>query len=138
MQPERLAIAMIDKQGWILRNKIKWAKQVLIKKENRTIGSVMPSSVRDRFNESGEELYFFVKNKRYYSDLNAVRLPPQTMENRPDGIIRNREFGYDSKYLNDFSPQSKQRAKEEEMVATNLADAFLWVVEAVKDKKLTK
>ena len=74
MQPERLAIKMIDEQGWILRNKIKWAKQVLIYKEKKTKGSVMPTSVKDRFNESGEELYFFVKNKKYYSDLDAVRL----------------------------------------------------------------
>ena len=79
MQPERMAIAMIDQQGWILRNKVKWAKQVLIKKQNKTIGSVMPSSVRDRFNESGEELYFFVKNKKYYSDLDAVRMKNQVL-----------------------------------------------------------
>jgi len=108
MMPERIAIAMIDQQGWILRNKIKWAKQVLIKKENRTMGSVMPTSVKDRFNESGEELYLFVKNKKYYSDLDAVRLSPQTFENRPDGITRSREYGYDSKYLNNYSPQNKQ------------------------------
>lgn len=77
MQPERFAIRCIDEVGLILRNKIKWAKQVLIKKENRTIGSVMPTSVKDRFNESGEELYFFVKSKKYWSDLDAVRLPHQ-------------------------------------------------------------
>jgi len=108
LMPERIAIAMMDQQGWILRNKIKWAKQILIKKENRTIGSVMPTSVKDRFNESGEDLYFFVKNKHYYSNLNAVKLDIQTFENRPQGIIRCREYGYDSKYLNDYSPQSKQ------------------------------
>jgi len=79
MQPERIAIKMIDEQGWILRNKIKWAKQVLIRKENRTIGGVMPTSVKDRFNESGEELYFFVKNKNYYFNLDAVRLRNQVM-----------------------------------------------------------
>ena len=92
MQPERLAIKMIDSQGWILRNKIKWCKQVLIKKQNKTIGSVMPSSVKDRFNESGEELYFFVKNKKYYSDLDAVRMKPQTFENRPNGIDREKDY----------------------------------------------
>src|SRR3990167_6964748 len=108
MMPERIALKMIDEQGWILRNKIKWCKQVLLKKENCTIGSVMPTSVKDRFNESGEELYFFVKNKKYYSDLDAVRLPPQTFENRPDGFTRSRELQYDSKYINDYSPQSKQ------------------------------
>lgn len=108
MVPERFAMRCIDELGLILRNKIKWAKQVLIKKENRTKGSVMPTSVKDRFNESGEELYFFVKSKKYYSDLDAVRLSPQTFENRPDGITRSREYGYDSKYLNNYSPQNKQ------------------------------
>src|SRR3990167_10397856 len=74
MMPERLALKMIDEQGWILRNKIKWVKQIYIHKDKRTIGSVMPTSIKDRFNESGEELYFFVKNKKYYTDLNSVRL----------------------------------------------------------------
>src|SRR3990167_10094626 len=108
MMPERIALKMIDEQGWLLRNKIKWAKQVLVKKTSRTIGSVMPTSVKDRFNESGEELYFFVKNKKYYSDLDAVRLKQQTFENRPDGFTRSREFKYDSKRLDDYSPQNKQ------------------------------
>jgi len=89
-------------------------KQVLIKKENRTIGSVMPTSVKDRFNESGEELYFFVKSKKYWSDLDAVRLPPQSELNferprmgqgnqtiyeqkRAPGIVRQRNYP-ESKY----------------------------------------
>jgi len=100
MQPERFAIRCIDEVGLILRNKIKWAKQVLIKKESRTIGSVMPTSVKDRFNESGEELYFFVKNKKYWSDLDAVRLPHQVVgvtDLRPDGILRQRLYP-ESKY----------------------------------------
>lgn len=43
MMPERFAIRCVDELGLILRNKIVWAKQVLVKKENRTIGSVMPT-----------------------------------------------------------------------------------------------
>lgn len=110
MMPERIAIAMIDQQGWILRNKIKWAKQVLIKKENRTIGSVMPTSVKDRFNESGEELYFFVKNKKYYSDLDAVRLPNQVIgvtDFRDEGILRQTMYP-ESKYNKnpDYKPSN--------------------------------
>lgn len=73
--PERIAIKMTDEQGWILRNKVKWAKSVLIKQEMDTIGNCMPTSVRDRFNESGEEFYFFVKSQKYYANLNAVKLP---------------------------------------------------------------
>lgn len=78
LQPERLALRMIDEQGWILRNKVIWCRQVLIKKENKTIGRVMPSSVKDRFNESWEYLYFFTKSKKYYSNLDAVRIPAKT------------------------------------------------------------
>ena len=33
----------------------------------------MPSSVKDRFSNSWEYVYFFVKNKKYYFDLDAVR-----------------------------------------------------------------
>ena len=101
MQPERLAIRMIDEQRWILRNKIKWSKQVLIKKENKTIGSVMPTSVKDRFNESGEELYFFVKSKKYYFDLDAVRLPNQVLgvtDMRDSRFVRTTELYPNSKY----------------------------------------
>ncbi len=76
MQPERIALKMIDEQGWILRQKIVWAKQILINKENRTIGSVMPTSVKDRFNMSYEMLYHFVKSKKYYFNLDAVRISP--------------------------------------------------------------
>ena len=100
MMPERIALKMIDEQGWILRNKIKWAKQVLLKKQNKTLGSVMPTSVKDRFNESGEELYFFVKNKKYYFDLDAVRMKNQVVgvtDMRDAGILRQNMYP-ESKY----------------------------------------
>ena len=53
MMPERIALAMID-DGWVLRNKIIWAKQVLDFKNKRTYGSAMPTAATDRFNESAE------------------------------------------------------------------------------------
>lgn len=112
MMPERLALKMIDEQGWILRNKIKWVKQIYLKKQNRTIGSVMPISVKDRFNESGEELYFFVKSKKYYSDLDSVRIPNQVLgvtDFRASGFVRTRELYPESKYRKfDYSPDCKQ------------------------------
>jgi DNA modification methylase len=63
MLPERFAIKMID-HGWILRNKIIWHK---------TNG--MPSSVKDRFSNKWEYIFFFTKSKKYYFNLNAVRKP---------------------------------------------------------------
>lgn len=101
MMPERFAIRCVDELGLILRNKIVWAKQVLVKKENRTIGSVMPTSVKDRFNESYELLYFFVKNKKYYSNLDAVRIPNQVLgvtDFRASGLVRSAELYPNSKY----------------------------------------
>jgi DNA modification methylase len=63
MLPERFAIAMIE-QGWILRNKIIWFKS-----------NGMPSSVKDRFTNKWEYIFFFVKSRKYYFDLDAVRVP---------------------------------------------------------------
>lgn len=76
--PQRIAIALTDKVGFTLRNDIIWSKQVLIHKKNSTIGNVMPSSVKDRLNNSYEHLFFFTKNKKYYFDLNSIRIPHQT------------------------------------------------------------
>lgn len=61
--PERVLFAMLA-DGWILRNKVIWHKR-----------NHMPSSVKDRFTQSWEYLYFFTKAKKYYFDLDAVRQP---------------------------------------------------------------
>ncbi len=61
--PERFALAMLD-DGWILRNKIIWRKV-----------NGMPASVKDRFANKWEYVFFFTKSKKYYFDLDAVRKP---------------------------------------------------------------
>ena len=38
----------------------------------------MPSSVKDRFKNAWESVFFFSKNKKYYFDLDAVRVPTIT------------------------------------------------------------
>src|SRR5262249_37925237 len=55
LQAHRLAIRMIDEQGWILRNTIIWHKP-----------NVMPSSVKDRFTVDYEPVFFFTKSKKYW------------------------------------------------------------------------
>jgi len=92
MLPERIALAMID-EGWILRDRICWAKQVLFyNHEAYTKGSAMPTSVKDRFNNTWEYLFHFTKNKKYWFDLDVVRIPVQTMEDRLPGIEREKEY----------------------------------------------
>ena len=56
-------LGMIER-GWMLRNKIIWHKP-----------NHMPSSVKDRFANSWEYVFLFVKSRKYFFDLNAVREP---------------------------------------------------------------
>jgi len=68
--PEKVMFAFKE-VGWILRNKIVWAKN------NPT-----PESVRDRFTKAHEMVYLFVKNKRYWFDLDAVKVPTKDGKGR--------------------------------------------------------
>lgn len=61
--PERFAIEMVE-SGWILRNKLVWIKP-----------NAMPESVQDRWKKAHEYIFFFVKSKKYYFDLDAIRTP---------------------------------------------------------------
>ena len=81
--PSRFSIEMCNR-GWILRNTIIWHKP-----------NCMPSSVKDRFTVDFEYVFFFVKNKKYWFETQYE--PHLTQENRPDVIVRNREYNYDSK-----------------------------------------
>lgn len=61
--PERLALALIE-DGWIIRNKIIWAKP-----------NPMPSAVRDRLSCTYEIVYLLVRQRSYYFDLDTIREP---------------------------------------------------------------
>ena len=72
--PERIMLGCID-QGWILRDKIIWAKKVWIAKTNKTTGNAMPSSVVDRCCSTFEYVYMFTKQPKYWSDMDSIRTP---------------------------------------------------------------
>lgn len=61
--PWRAALALINK-GWILRNDVIWHRP-----------NSMPSSVKDRLSNTYEHIFHFVKSKRYYYNLDAIRVP---------------------------------------------------------------
>jgi len=84
MIPSRFAIEMCNR-GWILRNIIIWHKP-----------NCMPSSIKDRFTVDFEYIFFFSKKKKYYFETQYE--PHLTQESRPYGCVREREYGYDSKY----------------------------------------
>ncbi|MHA7268376.1 DNA-methyltransferase [Arthrobacter sp. HLT1-20] len=63
LAPERLA-RLLQEDGWILRNKIIWAKP-----------NPMPTSVRDRLTATHEVIYLFAKQPCYFFDLDSIRIP---------------------------------------------------------------
>jgi DNA modification methylase len=74
--PHRFAIGCIER-GWILRNDIIWAKR-----------NGMPESVTDRFSKKHEFIFFFVKQQKYYFDLDGIK--DQTISK--DNSVRNKDI----------------------------------------------
>lgn len=83
--PWRVAFAL-QADGWYLRQDIIWAKP-----------NPMPESVTDRCTKSHEYIFLLAKSQKYYFDSEAIKEKRATLENRPDGIVRDRECGYESK-----------------------------------------
>jgi DNA modification methylase len=63
LAPERL-VAALASDGWLVRNKVIWAKP-----------NPMPSPIRDRLSLTWESLYLLVRTPRYFFDLDAIREP---------------------------------------------------------------
>lgn len=72
--PERLALALIE-DGWIIRNKIIWAKT-----------NTIPSSVRDRLATKHEVIYLLARQPKYFFDLDAIREPHKSGPTKPRAI----------------------------------------------------
>jgi len=128
MQNYRLIMRMIDEQGWILRNQVIWYKP-----------NAMPASVKDRFSNTYEPVFMFVKNRKYWFDLDAVRIPYRTNEGRPPGVVRKRLFNYrvqDAEKKAKMCPQFKasqaeiERYKKQNKEYTNLGKnpGDLWTI----------
>jgi site-specific DNA-methyltransferase (adenine-specific) len=63
LAPERLLLTLaVD--GWVIRNKVIWAKR-----------NPMPESVRDRLSATWEPVYFLTRQADHYFDLDAIRVP---------------------------------------------------------------
>jgi site-specific DNA-methyltransferase (adenine-specific) len=76
--PERLALAL-QADRWIVRNRLAWQKP-----------NPLPSSAADRLTGSWEFVYFLVRSRHYFFDLDAIREPltsakkPQRLRDRRD------------------------------------------------------
>lgn len=63
--PWRVALAMTDRQGWLLRNSIIW---------NKVKGG--PDNAKDKLRNIHENIFHFVKSDRYFYDADAIRCKP--------------------------------------------------------------
>ena len=95
--PWRVAFAL-QADGWYLRQDIIWHKP-----------NPMPESVTDRCTKSHEYIFLLTKSARYYFDQDAIKEVSITQESRPAGVVRDREYGYDSKTNN--NPEAYRIAK---------------------------
>jgi len=82
--PWRVAFALIDELGLILRNDIIWFKP-----------NHMPSSAKDRLTQTYEHIFHFVKAKQYYYNLDAIREPHAQIDRRTKKGLR--RVTYDGK-----------------------------------------
>ncbi len=63
LAPERLLLALAE-DGWLVRNKVVWAKT-----------NSMPHAVSDRLSSSYDIVYLLTRQPSYFFDLDAIRLP---------------------------------------------------------------
>ena len=90
--PHRIAISLID-EGWILRNDILWYKT-----------NAMPESCQDRFSKKFEYIFMFVKNPKYYFNLDVIRESIKEVSiKRIESFKRNKES---------FNPEKHKNSKD--------------------------
>ena len=86
--PWMLAFAL-RAAGWYLRQDIIWHKP-----------NPMPESVTDRCTKAHEYIFLLSKSKDYYFAYEEIQEDAVTAENRPIGIVRERELDYNTKRRN--------------------------------------
>src|SRR5699024_5431951 len=96
--PSLFAIKMIE-NGWILRNKIIWYKP-----------NHQPSPVKDRLTNTYEEIFHFTKQRKYYYDLDSIRIPIEY--NEREGEKAHKRFK-ERIEQSDLSEEQKSLAMEE-------------------------
>ncbi len=94
--PWRVALALI-RNDWILRNAIIWHKP-----------NALPSSVKDRLNNTYEHVFHFVKSKKYYYNLDVIRVPHKSVTiERVKKYIENKEHFDPNRHKKDSSGLSQ-------------------------------
>ena len=104
--PERFYANCID-DGWIARNFIPWYK-----------ANSMPSSVKDRFTNKWEPVFFFAKSGRYYFNLDEVREKTVTESKPPKR--KHSDVEHAQGKLFDDTPEKDDSSQEDRKYAKNV------------------
>ncbi len=81
LAPEKLLLAL-EADGWLIRNKVVWAKP-----------NGMPASVRDRLACNWEPVYLLTRSPHYFFDLDAIRIPARSALTRPAVLGSDTKYG---------------------------------------------
>jgi site-specific DNA-methyltransferase (adenine-specific) len=74
--PWRIALALMDEQGWLLRNDVIW---------NKLKG---PDNAKDKLRNTHEYVFHFVKqNKDFYYDIDAIRSKPREARVKNGAVV---------------------------------------------------
>lgn len=74
--PWRIALALQDRQGWIMRNDVIW---------NKIKGN--PDNSKDKLRNLHEYLFHFVKQPNYYYDVDSIRNTPKSSQINKKGQV---------------------------------------------------
>ncbi|MCY4657568.1 MAG: site-specific DNA-methyltransferase [Gammaproteobacteria bacterium] len=74
--PWRVAIKLMDEQQWILRNDVIWHKV-----------KGAPDNSKDKLRHVYENVFHFVRRKKYYYDVDAIRSKPRLAKVRNGAVI---------------------------------------------------
>lgn len=74
--PWRIALQLVDRQGWLLRNDVIWHK---------VKGG--PDNSKDKLRNTHEHVFHFVKSPKYYYDVDAVRSSPKKALVRNGAVV---------------------------------------------------
>lgn len=110
--PWRVAIALMDKGGWTMRNDVIW---------NQLKGT---QSCKDRLRDSYEHVFHFVKSKKYYYDAESIRILPTLKPKKIGGKVISATGVSGKKYRQQIE-ESLVLTADEKMAATKALDEVL-------------
>ena len=120
--PWRVAVAL-QEDGWILRNDIIWNKP-----------NHMPSSVKDRLTNAYEHIFHFVRSRKYYYNLDAIREKHSTatMKRITQPNVMNQAGGEKQDTLR--GRPSKGNASRCNLMVQNIAEKYKGKFDGFKDE----